>query len=60
MPGLGALLTDDQVASALTYVRREGGWLAPAVSPDAVRHVRALTADRSTAWTDEELWAIDR
>ena len=34
MPPLGASLTDEQVAAALTYVRREWGHTAPAVNPD--------------------------
>ena len=31
MPPLGAALTDEQIAAALTYIRREWGHTAPAV-----------------------------
>ena len=41
MPPLGAALTDDQVAAALTYIRREWGHTASAVDPSTVKEVRA-------------------
>jgi mono/diheme cytochrome c family protein len=55
MPPLGATLTDDQVAAALTYVRREWGHTASPVTPSAVHDVRAATAGRTRPWTADEL-----
>jgi mono/diheme cytochrome c family protein len=58
MPPLGASLSDDQIAGVLTYVRREWGQTGSPVDPDTVRQVRALTATRTRAWTNEELLAL--
>ncbi len=58
MPPLGATLTDDQIAGALTYIRRQWGNAAEAVDPDTVKGVRAATADRTRPWTDAELTAL--
>ncbi len=55
MPPLGAALSDDQVAAALTYIRREWGHSAPAVEASTVRAVRALSNGRTRPWTAEEL-----
>ncbi len=55
MPPLGASLTDDQIAAALTYIRREWGHTAPPVDPSIVREVRALSNRRTRPWTSEEL-----
>jgi mono/diheme cytochrome c family protein/glucose/arabinose dehydrogenase len=55
MPPMGATLTDDQVASVLTYVRREWGQAGTAVDPKTIATVRALTKDRSRPWSHEEL-----
>jgi mono/diheme cytochrome c family protein len=55
MPPMGATLTDEQVASVLTYVRREWGQAGTPVDRATVSAVRALTADRSRPWTDAEL-----
>ncbi|MCI0746595.1 MAG: c-type cytochrome [Verrucomicrobia subdivision 3 bacterium] len=54
MPSLG-VLDDDQIASVLTYVRREWGHAYSAVTPDMVKKVRAKTASREGAWTEPEL-----
>jgi putative membrane-bound dehydrogenase-like protein len=58
MPPVGSVLTDEQIASVLTYVRREWGQTGTAVEPDAVGAVRSSTADRTKPWTDEELTAL--
>jgi mono/diheme cytochrome c family protein len=58
MPPLGLTLTDDQVAAALTYVRREWGQTGTPVDPAAVRAVRAQTASRTRPWTHDELLAM--
>jgi mono/diheme cytochrome c family protein len=55
MPPLGAALSDDQVAAALTYIRREWGHTASPVEPSTIREVRALSNGRTRPWTNEEL-----
>jgi mono/diheme cytochrome c family protein/glucose/arabinose dehydrogenase len=55
MPPLGSVLTDDQIAAALTFVRRSWGNSASAVSPDTIKQVRAQTSGRTRPWTDAEL-----
>jgi putative membrane-bound dehydrogenase-like protein len=54
MPGLG-LLDDDQIASVLTYLRREWGHTAPPVDPELVKSIRADTAGRVNPWGWREL-----
>jgi mono/diheme cytochrome c family protein/glucose/arabinose dehydrogenase len=58
MPPLGGALSDDQIAGALTFVRRQWGNDASPVPPSFVKSVRAQTADRTRPWTDDELAAI--
>jgi mono/diheme cytochrome c family protein len=58
MPPIGSTLTDDQIASVLTYVRREWGQAGDPVDPASVTAVRAQTAGRTKPWTDEELQAM--
>jgi mono/diheme cytochrome c family protein len=55
MPPLGSVLTDDQVAAALTYIRREWGHTATPVAPATVGQVRSETNGRTRPWTAEEL-----
>jgi mono/diheme cytochrome c family protein len=55
MPPIGASITDEQIASVLTYVRREWGQDGTPVDPAIVKSVRALTAGRTRPWTDDEL-----
>ena len=55
MPPLGSALDDDQIAAVLTYVRREWGHTASAVSPDEVKEIRGLTRTRTRPWTAAEL-----
>jgi mono/diheme cytochrome c family protein/glucose/arabinose dehydrogenase len=55
MPPIGAKLSDEQIASVLTYVRREWGQAASPVDADTVKAMRALSAGRSRPWTDDEL-----
>lgn len=55
MPPMGATLTDDQIASVLTYVRREWGHTASLVAPPDVREIRGMTASRKRPWTEEEI-----
>jgi mono/diheme cytochrome c family protein len=58
MPPLGTMLSDDDVANVLTYIRREWGQTGSPVDPAAVRGVRALTAGRAGPWTNDELLAL--
>jgi mono/diheme cytochrome c family protein/glucose/arabinose dehydrogenase len=61
MPPVGGVLTDEQIASVLTYVRREWGQTGTPVEPSAVADVRKRTAGRTRPWTDAELLRlIDR
>jgi mono/diheme cytochrome c family protein len=57
MPALG-VLDDEQIASVLTYVRREWGHTYSAVKPDLVKTVREATEKREEAWTEAELLKI--
>jgi mono/diheme cytochrome c family protein len=59
MPPL-AVLTDDEIASVLTYVRRVWGNTASAVEPDAVKEIRGLTKVRTRPWSAEELRGLAR
>jgi mono/diheme cytochrome c family protein/glucose/arabinose dehydrogenase/HEAT repeat protein len=58
MPPIGGTLSDEQIASVLTYVRREWGQAAAPVEPARVKAVRGITAGRSRPWTDAELTAL--
>ena len=60
MPPLGGALSDDQIASVLTYVRREWGNTGAPVSLEDVREVRGLTKARTRPWTDAELTQAGR
>jgi mono/diheme cytochrome c family protein/glucose/arabinose dehydrogenase len=58
MPPVGSVLSDDQIAGVLTYVRREWGQPGSAVDPATVKSVRELTAGRTRPWTHDELLAL--
>jgi mono/diheme cytochrome c family protein/glucose/arabinose dehydrogenase len=60
MPPIGTTLSDDQIASVLTYVRRNWDQTGSPVDPEVVKDTRALTASRSRPWTDEELRTLAR
>jgi mono/diheme cytochrome c family protein/glucose/arabinose dehydrogenase len=55
MPPLGASLSDEQIAGALTFVRRQWGNSGSAIDPGTVKQVRAQTASRTRPWTNQEL-----
>jgi mono/diheme cytochrome c family protein/glucose/arabinose dehydrogenase len=55
MPAFGAALDDQQIASILTYLRREWGHTATPVDPEQVKAIRAATAKHADAWSPEEL-----
>lgn len=54
MPPL-PILDDEQIASILTYLRREWEHTASPVEPSEVAKIRAANAGRTKAWTAEEL-----
>lgn len=55
MPPQGAVLSDEKIAAALTYVRATFANGAGAVTPAEVKAVRAATTARLTPWTAAEL-----
>ncbi len=57
MPALG-VLDDEQIASALTYVRREWGHNFEPVDSAMVKKVRDETASREDAWTQLDLLKV--
>jgi mono/diheme cytochrome c family protein/glucose/arabinose dehydrogenase len=58
MPPLGSVLSDDQIAAALTFIRREWGHTASPVDPATVKEVRSATAGRARPWSVDELSAM--
>ena len=60
MPPLGSALNDEQIASVLTYIRREWGNTGSPVAPDDVTEIRGLTKNRTRPWTDAELTPAGR
>jgi mono/diheme cytochrome c family protein len=58
MPPVGGTLNDEQIASVLTYVRREWGQTADPVEASAVTTVRSASQGRTRPWTDAELTAL--
>ncbi len=58
MPPVGSVLTDDQIAGVLTYIRREWGQTGSAVDSATVKTVREATAGRTRPWTHAELLAL--
>ena len=60
MPPLGPALSDEQIAAALTYIRRAWGHTAAPVEPLNVMEVRGLTKGRTKPWTTEELQVTGR
>jgi len=59
MPPLGASLTDEQLASVLTFIRGSWGNTGAPVDPQAVKEWRAMFAYRKVPWTNQELEAQD-
>lgn len=58
MPAFNEALEDQQIADALTYVRREWGNTGAPVTVETVKRVRAATAGREDSWTEAELLKI--
>ncbi len=57
MPPMGTL-SDEDLASALTYVRRKWSQNGGPVEPSTVAAIRAETKDHPGSWTEPELLAI--
>jgi mono/diheme cytochrome c family protein/glucose/arabinose dehydrogenase len=55
MPGLRDTFDDEQIASILTYIRREWEHTADPIAPASVKSIREATAKRGAGWSQEEL-----
>lgn len=55
MPGFGRLLSDQEAASVVTYIRNSFGNEAVEVTPEQVAQMREASENRTDAWTEEEL-----
>ena len=55
MPGFGQILTDEEVAVLLSYVRRRFGGPSGSITAENVRRVREENAGRTDYWSVEEL-----
>ena len=55
MPPAGAAMSDQELASIMTFVRGSWGNTSSPVQPDTIKEWRAAYAHRKTPWTDEEL-----
>ena len=58
MPPLGSVLTDDQVAAVLTYVRRAWGNDGSPVNSSEVAQIRTSAAGRTRPWTNADLASL--
>ena len=59
MPGFGAVLSDEEVASLLSFVRARFGSPSSPVAPEVVRSVREAHSGRTAYWDIDELAAKD-
>jgi mono/diheme cytochrome c family protein len=55
MPGFGKVLTDEDIAAVVSFVRGSWGGQTEPISPAEVRRVRAATRNRTDYWTADEL-----
>ncbi len=55
MPGFGEILTDAELASLLSFVRKRFGGASTPILPATVSRVRAATRNRTDYWTVDEL-----
>jgi mono/diheme cytochrome c family protein/glucose/arabinose dehydrogenase len=51
-------MTNEEIADALTYIRREWGHQAPPVDIATIRAIRAAVDDREEPWTMKELLEV--
>lgn len=59
MPPQRSLLSNEEIAAVLTYIRNAWGNEGSPVSPSTVEDVRQATASRKKPWTEEELRIIE-
>jgi len=52
------LLSDEEIAAVLTFVRSEWGNAASPITPEQVKKIRDATLDRSTQWNEAEVLKI--
>jgi mono/diheme cytochrome c family protein len=52
------MLPDEEIADVISYVRNSFGNSAPTVTPQQVAAIRNETANRTAAWTAEELLKV--
>jgi mono/diheme cytochrome c family protein len=57
MPSFGPILSDADIASILSFVRKRFGELDAAITPDAVSAIRTTNPNRTSYWTVDELLA---
>lgn len=55
MPGFGKVLTDAEIASMLSFVRKRSGGPVEPIIPASVQQVREATRNRAGYWTVDEL-----
>ncbi len=55
MPGFGRSLSDEEVASVVTYIRNSFGNEAMEVQPEEVAEMQEATSGRTEQWTESEL-----
>ncbi len=58
MPGIGATMDDERVASVLSYIRREWGNRGDPIDAALVKEIRGATMGRTRAWTPTELQTV--
>jgi mono/diheme cytochrome c family protein len=58
MPPMATVLTDEQVAAVLTYIRRSWGNQASPIDSPVIARVRTAAAGRTRPWTEADLAAI--
>ena len=57
MPGFEQILSDEEIASLLSFVRGRFGGLSTPVEPETVSEIRSEHEDRTAYWSVEELRA---
>ena len=55
MPGFGKVLTDEDIAAVVSFVRGSWGGRTEPIAPAGVRRVRDATRNRTDYWTADEL-----
>ncbi len=57
MPGFGEILSNQEVAALLSFVRIRFGSSSAAIAPETVEHIRDQHSGRTAYWSIEELLA---